>query len=217
MVSLSKYNEQGEEITRGEFKSHVWYYLRELRHNREIARPDDFLVSFGLTGPVLLKLLLDADIVSRRERIISPKTPEDGYKDKFAIKYDINREDYTGKMNRLYDNVFSGKRVNESRVIREDGECGLGGATAAANCNNSAPIAPLTRQKPISKGRGRTFIITKEQAEMLEKALVNEDSPAVMDTKFGNFGYDAPGLSIGNDDPTMNHRGMMRKGWRDGQ
>ena len=188
MVKLSKYNAQGDEITVYEFMSHTQDYIRKLLTKPSIATPDEFLLSFGLTGPVLLKSLLDSGIIERRERIISPKTPEDGNRDRFAIKYSVNRENYNENMRRLYRNLFSDKWLNESRFISEDGEGAMGGATSAAACNDSAPTVPLSGKK------GRTIIITKEQAEWLAEELLKEDSPAEMDTRLGDFGYDAPGL-----------------------
>ena len=211
MDKLSKYNAQGDEITVYEFMSHTQDYIRKLLRKLSIAAPDEFLLSFGLTGTVLLKSLLDSGIIERRERIISPKAPEDGNKDKFAIKYSVNRENYNENMRRLYRNLFSDKWLNESRFISEDGEGAMGGATSAAACNDSAPTVPFSGKK------GRTIIITKEQAEWLAEELLKEDSPAEMDTRFGNFGYDAPGLSIGNDDPSMNHSNIMKNSWNDGQ
>ena len=207
MDKLSKYNAQGEEITVYEFMSHTQDYIRKLRRKPSTATPDEFLLSFGLTGPILLKSLLDSNIINRRERIISPKAPEDGNRDKFAIKYSINCKNYNENMRRLYRNLFSDKWLNESRFISEE----MGGATSAAACNDSAPTVPFSDKK------GRTIIITKEQAEWLAEELLKEDSPAEMDTRFGNFGYDAPGLSIGKDDPSMNHSNIMKNSWNDGE
>ena len=210
MDKLSKYNAQGEEITVYEFMSHTRDYIHKLFRKPSTATPDEFLLSFGLMGPVLLKSLLDSGIIERRERIISPRAPEDGNRDKFAIKYDINRENrenYNENMRRLYRNLFSDKWLNESRFISEE----MGGATSAAACNDSAPTVPF------SDKNGRTIIITKEQAEWLAEELLKEDSPAEMDTRFGNFGYDAPGLSTGKDDPSMNHSNIMKNSWNDGK
>lgn len=207
MDKLSKYNAQGDEITVYEFMSHTQDYIRKLFRKPSTATPDEFLLSFGLTGPILLKSLVDSNIINRRERIISPKAPEDGNRDKFAIKYSVNRENYNENMRRLYRNLFSDKWLNESRFISEE----MGGATSAAVCNDSAPTVPFSDKK------GRTIIITKEQAEWLAEELLKEDSPAEMDTRFGNFGYDAPGLSTGKDDPSMNHSNIMKNSWNDGK
>ena len=207
MDKLSKYNAQGDEITVYEFMSHTQDYIRKLFRKPSTATPDEFLLSFGLTGPILLKSLVDSNIINRRERIISPKAPEDGNRDKFAIKYSVNRENYNENMRRLYRNLFSDKWLNESRFISEE----MGGATSAAACNDSAPAVPFSDKK------GRTIIITKEQAEWLAEELLKEDSPAEMDTRFGNFGYDAPGLSTGKDDPSMNHSNIMKNSWNDGK
>ena len=121
------------------------------------------------------------------------------------------RINVTECMRRLYRNLFSDKWLNESRFISEDGEGAMGGATSAAACNDSAPTVPFSDKK------GRTIIITKEQAEWLAEELLKEDSPAEMDTRFGDFGYDAPGLSIGKDDPSMNHSNIMKNSWNDGE
>ena len=67
MDKLSKYNAQGDEITVYEFISHTQDYIRKLLTKPSIAAPDEFLLSFGLTGPVLLKSLLDSGIITQEE------------------------------------------------------------------------------------------------------------------------------------------------------
>ena len=96
----------------------------------------------------------------------------------------------------------------ESR-INEEGEGGtmgdMGGATNAESSGQF--IQPMA--KPI---RRKTMYITSEQEEYIKKKL-NEDSPNVMGTQAGDFGYDAPVSICNSDDPTLDHKCMMKKSW----
>lgn len=78
----------------------------------------------------------------------------------------------------------------KEKPINEDGEGG--GATAAdASGQFSQPLFG----EPIK----RKIYVTREQFERLKEAVE-------VDNRFGEFGYDAPGLAINKDDPTMKHR-----------
>ena len=93
--------------------------------------------------------------------------------------------------------------------INEDGEGGamanMGGTTNAESSGQF--IQPIA--KPI---RRKTIYITSEQEEYIKNKL-NEDSPNVMGTQSGDFGYDAPASIFSNDDPTLDHKSMMKKSW----
>lgn len=88
------------------------------------------------------------------------------------------------------------------KMIDEDGEGGdMGGATTC-DASSGQFIQPLTK-KPIR----RTIYLTKEQYEYLKEAVE-------MDTAFGDFGHDAPGLEKKKNDPAYDHKNMMKKSWR---
>ena len=124
---------------------------------------------------------------------------------KTIASYQYHKEIMAADRNRgLDDPIMS---LGES-TINEDGEGGvmadMGGATNASSSGQF--ITPMA--KPI---RRKTMYITQEQEDYIKKKL-NEDSPCVMGTKAGDFGYDAP-ISVSEDDPTLDHENMMKKSW----
>ena len=122
------------------------------------------------------------------------------------------------KLRNLYIKLFE-NHIVEGTVLNEDGEGGGGFvADGAASCNDSAPIMPafydksgketlITKQlftwpnkkkkntdeaKKMKRPIGRlTMFITEEQMEQLAQLIKEE---VEMDTRFGDFGYDAPGF-----------------------
>lgn len=102
----------------------------------------------------------------------------------------------------VYDLTVSIHPIKEeiSVSINEEGE-----AMGATTCDASAGqfITPLNTDKPIK----RTIYLTKEQYDYLKEAVE-------MDTAFGDFGYDAPGLEKKKNDPAYDHKDMMKKSWR---
>ena len=93
-------------------------------------------------------------------------------------------------------------------TINEDGDgCAMADMGGATNASSSGQfIQPMA--KPIKR---KTMYITSEQEEYIKKKL-NEDSPCVMDTKAGDFGYDAP-IHVDDNDPSLDHKDMMKKSW----
>lgn len=126
---LEKRNAKGEEMTRYAFISHMEDYMKKLLTDPQKAEPDEFLKSFGLTGPVCLELLLkksdngdsDSSIITRKERIIKGEPDENGKsaKDTFTIKYRIPRKDYTRKMRNAYISLFENYSC-DNEMIKEN-------------------------------------------------------------------------------------------------
>lgn len=126
---LEKHNAKGEEMTRYAFISHMEDYMKKLLTDPQNAEPDDFLKSFGLTGPVCLELLLkksdsnepDSSIITRKERIKNGEPDENGKptKDNFSIKYRVPRKDYTRKMRNAYISLFENYACN-NEIIKEN-------------------------------------------------------------------------------------------------
>jgi len=126
---LEKRNAKGEEMTRYAFISHMEDYMKKLLTDPQNAEPDEFLKSFGLTGPVCLELLLkksdnsdpDSSIITRKERIIKGEPDKNGKptKDNFSIKYRIPRKDYTRKMRNAYISLFENYTC-DNEIIKEN-------------------------------------------------------------------------------------------------
>ena len=95
---------------------------------------------------------------------------------------------FVDSLDDVYDLTIATHKLNE-----EEG----GGATSADA--SGAYVQPVFG-KPIK----RTIYITQKQADYLKEAVE-------MDTRFGDFGYDAPGLSINKDDPSMDHKNIFKK------
>lgn len=190
-----------DELTRHAFISHMSAYINSLLNKPTSAQPDDHLKSFGIDGKKALEIVLDKNkpygpLVMRSEKI---KTDDDN-KDRFYIKYTFlnNENNFYDKMKALY-NKYVENNINES-VIKEEGEGGFSGGATAGSESMGAYDAPFTK-KPIKR---KTIYITEEQLNYIREAVQ-------MDTMHGDFGYDAPGLEISENDPTMNHQNMVKK------
>ena len=177
----------------------------------------------------------ESSVLLRTEKI---KTGEDG-KDIFVVTYKLPRKDYKKKMRRLFIDLFESNVVegcpieeeykpqvfgNQEQMIKDiqdmdkDGKyakCGgldkkvnetdCGGCMQGGGDNPDAGqfVAPLTK-KPIT----RTILMNEDQLSYLKEMLA-EDAPAVMNTPAGDFGYDAPGVDVKKDDPTLNHKNIL--------
>lgn len=220
-----------EEMTQYGFISHMESYIKQLLQDPLHAKPDEYLLKHQIDGPKALAMLLkrvdetnpDSAILKRKERIAPEDLGEDTDlnakpKDMFHIKYSLPRKDYYKKMRNLYINTFESHIIDKC-PINEDGE-GVFVANGAAACNDSAPILPLGKKttgntdedKKTDVIKRKTMYITSEQADKIRKML-DEDAPAVMNTQAGDFGYDAPGLETDSNDPTFDHKDMMKKSW----
>ena len=106
----------------------------------------------------------------------------------------------------VYDLTVCVNPIKEgiSISINEDGEGGEMGGATTCDASSGQFITPLNTKKPIK----RTIYLTKEQYDYLKEAVE-------MDTAFGDFGYDAPGLEK-KKDPAYDHKNMLKKSWRGG-
>lgn len=96
------------------------------------------------------------------------------------------------------------KEINKD--INEDCEVSGGSTSADASGQYSQPLS----KEPVR----RKLYITQEQYNYIKKKLM-EDCPAEINTIFGDFGYDAPGLDIGKNDPAFDHKNMMDRSWNE--
>lgn len=228
-----------EELTRYGFISEMESYIKQLLNNPMSARVSDRLKSFGIDEVTALKMLLKREnpadensaILIRTERIRPEEQSEEDKmngivpKDKFYVKYKLPRKDYLKKMRNLYFNTFENGILKENINSNDDvyeiefdngiiGECdggdGIGGGATTADASGQY-VTPMTT-KPLKR---KTIYFTESQIEKIRKSL-NEDSPAVTNTQFGDFGYDAP-VFAKKGDPTLDHKNIMKKSFEEGQ
>ena len=170
----------------------------------------------------------ESAVVMRTERIKNGGVDEFGkpMKDEFQVIYKVPKKDpergikgIDEKLRNIYIKLFENHMV-EGTILNEEGEggmCGdgsamedMGGATNASSSGQyTTPLFGMVRRKgyspktaneskkmkhPIGK---MTMYITEEQMEQLAQLIKEE---AEMDTRFGNFGYDAPGFKTSGKD-----------------
>lgn len=117
-----------------------------------------------------------------------------------------NESKIKSELKKIYKEVSS--IAYDKNRLNEDGEGG-GATSADASGQFTTPLFG----KPIKR---KTMYITQEQEEFL-KNIVKEE--AVMDTEFGNFGFDAPmgdGKKNKNNKffvDANNHKDIMKKSW----
>ena len=124
----------------------------------------------------------------------------------FITSWD-NESKIKSELKRIYKDVIS--IAYNKDMLNEDGEGG-GATSADASGQYTTPLFG----KPIKR---KTMYITQEQEEYIKKMLEEE---AVMDTRIGNFGFDAP---IGDGNKNKNnkffaaandHKDIMKKSWQ---
>lgn len=124
----------------------------------------------------------------------------------FITSWD-NESKIKSELKRIYKDVIS--IAYNKDMLNEDGEGG-GATSADASGQYTTPLFG----KPIKR---KTMYITQEQEEYIKKMLEEE---AVMDTRIGNFGFDAP---IGDGKKNKNnkffaaandHKDIMKKSWQ---
>lgn len=169
------------EVTQGFFLPRVKAYLKQLLTKPSTAVLDDELkhelAIRNISQEEFLKLLLKEGIVVRKESVDDELCP-DHQKVTFDVDYKVPRDRFERKVEKLYLRIFG-----------DQGE--LDEATAAAGASGpfSQPLFPVQRKK---------IYVTKEQYDRLFEAVE-------VSNRMGEFGYDAPGLVVDKDDPTLVH------------
>ena len=184
-------------------------FLKKYKED-EIRFTDEYANAINIAQQNLTKLYNDKEFISTwSEPNEIQSSLKKIYKDIASLKY----EKEVMPINQEPQGPLNPDMTMES--INEDGE-GAGGTMAdmggATNESSSGQYVTPLFGKPIKR---KTMYITSEQAKYIKKAL-NEDSPNVMNTQAGDFGYDAPGLNV-EDDPTLDHENMMEKSWEEGK
>ena len=235
-LNEATYFPDAKELTRHGFVSHMEDFIGKLLGDNPLgADVDDYLKGFGIDSPKALKMLTtpeiadnpDTAIMIRTEKIKNGGQDEFGkpLKDEFQVIYKVPKRDpergikgVDEKLRNLYIKTIE-NHIVKGTVLNEDGEGGalggeamegMGGATNAQSSGQF--VQPLFGKKekkkdgsiirkPISR---TTMYITEEQFKKLKEAVE-------MDTRFGDFGYDAPGLGITKDDETMDHDNLLTR------
>ena len=173
------------EVTLYFFLSRVKAFLKQLLTTPSTATLDEDLKHEldirGISQADFLKILIQEGIVVRNESIDDEIRP-DHETATFEIKYLVPRDRFERKVEKLYLKLFETSQINED---------GCAGATNAASSGQFlAPIGQVQRRK---------VYITQEQYDRLFEAVE-------VDTPIGDFGYEAPGLDVDKDDPTLVHK-----------
>lgn len=236
-LSESTYFPDAKELTRHGFVSHMEDYIGKLIGENPLgADVDDYLKGFGIDAPKALEMLTkpevddfpESAVVVKTERIKNGGVDEDGkpMKDEFQITYKVPKRNpelgikgIDEKLRNLYIKTFENHEI-KGTVLNEDGEGGamgdggamegMGGATNASQSGQfTTPVFGIYRRKGYSPKKTnesrvrRTMYITEEQFRKLKEAVE-------MDTRFGDFGYDAPG-PVDSDDPTLDHSNLVTR------
>lgn len=240
-LSEATYFPDAKELTRHGFVSHMEDFIGKLLGDNPLgADVDDYLKDFDIDAPKALKMLTtpeiadnpDTAIVIRSEKIKNGGQDEFGkpLKDEFQVIYKVPKRDpergikgVDEKLRNLYIKTFE-NHIVKGTVLNEDGEGGalgggamegMGGATTTFGVGNYTYDANALSKKKKTSGEQseaktdfpimrRTMYITEEQFKKLKEAVE-------MDTRFGDFGYDAPGLGIKKDDETMDHDDLLTR------
>lgn len=176
---------------------------------------------FLLIGDFIDRLSNDYSIFLDKSTYID--SLDDVYKFDFVLR-NQNQEKGTVTFKELkkyfpHSDIFDAKFIEEpidegiigidngeyGHYIKEDGEGGvMGGATTSVSSGQY--VQPMGG-KPIR----RALYITQEQNDYLKDKL-NEESPAEVNTMFGDFGFDANGLKTKKSDSAFNHKEIFKKG-----
>lgn len=237
-LNEATYFPDAKELTRHGFVSHMEDFIGKLIGNDPLkADVDDYLKGFDIDSKRALELLTKPEIegqpetavVMRTERIKNGGVDEFGkpMKDEFQVIYKVPKKDPENgikgvdeKLRNMYIKLFE-NHIIEGTILNEDGEGGvmadMGGATNAESSGQfTQPLFGEKKKKHhkkdddedtavISRPIGRkTMYITEEQFRQLREAVE-------MDTRFGDFGYDATGLEFDDDDETFNHKDLLTR------
>lgn len=223
-LNEATYFPDAKELTRHGFVSHMEDFIGKLIGDNPLsADVDDYLKGFDIDAPKALKMLTtpedetnpESAVVVKTERIKNGGVDEDGkpMKDEFQIIYKVPKRNpelgikgIDEKLRNLYIKTFENHEIPGTILNEDEGAvmADMGGATNASSSGQF--VQPLfgTKKKKgdtvVSKPIGRkTMYITEEQFKKLKEAVE-------MDTRFGDFGYDAPPFS---DDESMDHDDML--------
>jgi hypothetical protein len=212
--------ENTEEVTFYSFYTNIRIFLSNLLKKPFDAEPSKMLKDNGFTKTRLINLLLKKGVITRNEKVVVIDTDDNKKRVEHQLKYSVLRANFERKIKRIYIQFF--EKNLPPKNINEDG---VGGATSAACCNNSAPIMPLgsdvLTRPAIGVGKagkiinnidptkinGKTinecknmkkFIFTEEQIKEFTKRMIKEEGGA---TTTVSVGAETTRGDIGYDSP----------------
>lgn len=136
-LNESKDNKETDETTFHAFYYNIRIFLSSLLKKPFDTKPSDYLIDRGFTKNRIINLLLKRGIISRNEKVVVIDKEDGKKKVEHQLKYSVKRDNFERNIKRIHTQFFE---KNLPEKINEDG---VGGATSAACCNNSAPIMPL--------------------------------------------------------------------------
>lgn len=142
--------EKKEEVTFYDFFINVKQFLKELLTNPNKAEPTDIFKAKGLDKTELVKKMENLGLIQKKERIDEVPVTEDkkhpyGTKlvAKHYIQYVIPKANFSQKIHKLYDELFS-------QQITEEGE---GGATTCGSAMQGGGGNPDAGQYTVPFGK----------------------------------------------------------------
>jgi len=219
-VGRNNLHENTEEVTFYSFYTNIRIFLSKLLKKPFDAEPSKMLKDNGFTKTRLINLLLKKGVITRNEKVVVIDTDDNKKRVEHQLKYSVLRANFERKIKRIYIQFF--EKNLPPKNINEDG---VGGATSAACCNNSAPIMPLgsdvLTRPAIGVGKagkiinnidptkinGKTinecknmkkFIFTEEQIKEFTKRMIKEEGGA---TTTVSVGAETTRGDIGYDSP----------------
>lgn len=185
-----------EEITYGEFKAHVKYFLKQLITKPSAARLDSFLAQRlrdkGVSQGDFVKKLQDGGVVIRKTKVDDGLGEKGTGKPTYSITYKIPAERFEFNLKKIYISLFE-----RNIPVGEMDE-----ATACAGDGEGQFIQPIGK------------VITRKTIYMTEgqfNGLMNELDEATTTTNAGDYQYDVP-FPVDSDDPTMKHNKGKKHG-----
>ena len=107
---LIKENEE-EEVTFYKFFTEVKNFIKDLLDDPINAKPSGFFKTHGISKSILLKKMMDRDIISKKENIDEPQDAEGKMKSMHYLQYKVPRKNFEQKIKRLYSYFFeNGKK-----------------------------------------------------------------------------------------------------------
>ena len=165
------------------FKSHIEYYIRALLKDPLNAQPDKQLQSKGFDGETLEKMLIDNNIITRKESVKDHDKNKRPIRVIYVKKYHVE-DNPELKIKRLWQRLFQ-QNINESLKLDDLEESTAGDV-------GQGFVTPLFGG-PIRK----KLYITEKQAEMIKQRMIDE---ATTTTNSGDYQYTVP---FGGDTDTL--------------
>lgn len=226
---LSKYNKNGDEITRHGFVSNMEAFIQKLLSGKIDSQTNDYLLSHGVSSDIALRYLLDkpnkndpkSAVLSRKESI---KTDKETNKDRFYIKYTLNdRQNLERKLRNIYIKLFEYHIVNDNKLLNEEGICDAGDIGYEAPFEtDSFKIGKGGKKKDKENERPHETIIRREyyhigtnESKHMKKTIIisEEQQQYLMEmgcSDAGSYQFDVP-FSTKENDPAMDHKNMFAK------